>query len=455
MTDVTRPRASVFPLGINTIGTIAAIAIVVLIVGPRSAVAVVVVLAALPYASVPWTQVTGVERRPPTLTLAVALFATYVLLSAAWSLAPRQVLYTVAIGSLVLAASWAAVAGLTLLPLERCQKLATAIIIGFSIGLVFLMVEELTDDAIKLFIFNKLPFTVRNPKHMILKESEILNVALYMSNRSMAVASFLLWPVLGMIAALATAPRLRWWRLAVSLALVAAAVTTVLKSQHETSAIALSLGAIVYLAAIASRRAAAALVVTGWVAAITLVIPAAHFAYDQLQLHKPGSLPFSARARVMIWKYTATQIPNAPIFGIGALSTEPLDLQRGKIETLADEPIPFRSGRHAHNIYLQVWYELGAVGAAILLLIGAAAIGAIRRLRPETQPYALATFSVAAAMAATSWSLWQEWFMASFGVTAACCWLVERMFVEAAGDTHVAGSEASDGNRLSATAASQ
>jgi O-antigen ligase len=401
-----------------------------MLIGPRAAVAFLIVLAILPYLSVPPAQIAKVSRRPPPLIVVLAVFAAYVLASAAWSQAPKLALYTVAIGSLVLAASWAAVAGMALMPLIRCRKLANAIIIGFAIGLAFLLIEELSDDAIKLFFYNKLPFVIRNPKHMNLRDAEILNVALYMSNRSVAIASLLLWPVLGMIAALFTTSVQKPWRMALSLSIGITVVVIVLLSQHETSAIALSLGAVVFLVAFVSRRGAVLLATAGWLTAVLLVIPAAHYAYDGLQLQKPGALPFSARARVVLWKYTATQIRKAPYIGVGALSTEPLDVRRGPIEPPPDEPMALRSGRHAHNIYLQVWYELGGIGAAMLLAIGVVAIASMRRLAPEAQPFALATFAGAAAMAATSWSLWQEWFMASFGVIAVCCWLVHRIHTD-------------------------
>ncbi len=427
MTTVTHRSRSFLPLDVNLVGTIMAVAVIVLLVGPRTALGVLVLIPLLTVLSTGATARDNMSRLPPPLTVAIALFATYVLLSAAWSAAPLQAIYTAAIGAFVLAANWAAIAGISLLPPERTAKFANAIVIGFALGMAFLFVEELTDDAIKLFFYKHLPFITRNPKHMVMKDQEVLNLAVYLSNRSMAAASLLLWPVLGILSVLLAGSTKKVWFLLSALTLFAASCVTVLMSQHETSAIALAVGGIAFLTAFAWRKFAFAMVAAGWFSAIALVIPVAHYAYDNLQLQKAQGLPFSARARVVIWKYTASRVFYAPVLGVGANATDELDVRRGAVAVLPDEPIALRTARHAHNIYLQVWYELGVAGAAFLLLIGASAIGAIRRLQTNVQPYALATFATSATMAATSWSLWQEWFMASFALAAAAVWLMQHL----------------------------
>ncbi len=413
------------PLGVNLVGTILAIAIVVMFIAPRTALATLAIVAFLPFLSGALRRRCEVSLVPPPLVVACGFLAVYVLASAAWSAAPLLAIYTAAIGLLILALAWVAVAGIELLSPLRAQKLSNAVAIGFAIGLAFLFVEELTNDAVKLFFYKNLPFITRNPKHMVLRDTEVVTLAFYLSNRSMAIASLLLWPVLGLLAVLFAAPSHKPLRTLFVLGLSAMASATVLMSQHETSAIALAAGAVAFATAMIWRRLAFGMVIAGWACAILFVIPMAHFAYDTLLLQKSQSLPFSAKARIVLWKYTATLIPHAPIIGVGANSTEVLDLRRGAVPALPDEPAPLRTARHAHNIYLQVWYELGVIGAALLALIGASAAGAMRRLSGSVQPYALATFATSAAMAATSWSLWQEWFLAAFAMAAVFIWLNE------------------------------
>ena len=64
-------------------------------------------------------------------------------------------------------------------------------------------------------------------------------------------------------------------------------------------------------------------------------------------------------------------------------------------------------------MYLQIWYELGAIGAAFVLSIGLMLLGLIHRLKPMLKPYAFATFTAYASMAATGWGLWQPWSLVS------------------------------------------
>ena len=77
---------------------------------------------------------------------------------------------------------------------------------------------------------------------------------------------------------------------------------------------------------------------------------------------------------------------------------------------------PRRLGIHAHNLYLQVWFELGAIGAALVLLLGVTLLRAVRTLARDVRPYAYAAFSTAALVAAFGWGLWQTWLLAGFGM---------------------------------------
>jgi O-antigen ligase len=61
-------------------------------------------------------------------------------------------------------------------------------------------------------------------------------------------------------------------------------------------------------------------------------------------------------------------------------------------------------------VYLQTWYELGLVGATLLLIAGVLCLRAISALPNAAYPFALATFAVCAAELATSWEIWQRWF---------------------------------------------
>ena len=63
------------------------------------------------------------------------------------------------------------------------------------------------------------------------------------------------------------------------------------------------------------------------------------------------------------------------------------------IEQREDFVYPRTTGPHSHSLFLQVWYELGLVGAALAALAGAATALRTTSLSPEVQPFAAATFA--------------------------------------------------------------
>jgi O-antigen ligase len=154
-----------------------------------------------------------------------------------------------------------------------------------------------------------------------------------------------------------------------------------------------------------------------------LAVPLAALGY-QASLHQSEWLPYSARARIVLWGYTAERIPETPILGIGLGSMRKLDAQRKddpNAIVIADTVEPGQSfvwgkGPHAHNGFLQAWYELGAIGAALLLAAGLGVLAAIARLPVEAQPYALAQFTAYLVIAAFAWGIWQSWLMALTGL---------------------------------------
>jgi O-antigen ligase len=68
-------------------------------------------------------------------------------------------------------------------------------------------------------------------------------------------------------------------------------------------------------------------------------------------------------------------------------------------------------GHHAHNIFLQTWYELGAIGALLLGVAGATLVVLIFFLPASAQPFAAGMFAAFALVGAFGWGMWQSWFM--------------------------------------------
>lgn len=294
------------------------------------------------------------------------------------------------------------------------RRIARVSLVTFAAGVVYLVVEEITGHAIKRALFLAFPFTMPSGKLISDPDGE-LNVAGYISNRNMAAMSLALWPVLLIAMAMDAGA---WKRFGVA-GLIALALVAMALSKHETSIIAVAAAAAVFGICSVWPKAGLGLVAAGWLAATLLVVPLAGWAASGAHLHKATWLPNSARHRIVLWAYTAEQVWQRPLTGVGAASTKLIDARRGtRVATLPGTPYEWRSGPHAHNVYLQVWYELGAVGAALLCAAGLALIATLSRLPSQVAPYALAAMTTATVMGAFSWGMWQAWFLGAFMVSA-------------------------------------
>ena len=129
-------------------------------------------------------------------------------------------------------------------------------------------------------------------------------------------------------------------------------------------------------------------------------------------------LPFSAKDRVHIWHYTAVHVPESPVLGKGLLSSSVMNNTAAAYRKKYPEMTKDHPGLHPHNIFLQAWYELGAVGAAFLLLIGIAVLGKIRALSPGERPFGYAGFITFFCIAAFGYGLWQTWLLAAYCYSA-------------------------------------
>jgi O-antigen ligase len=83
-------------------------------------------------------------------------------------------------------------------------------------------------------------------------------------------------------------------------------------------------------------------------------------------------------------------------------------------------------GWHAHNVYLQSWLELGAVGTLLLLAAGLAGIRGALALHPMLLPYAAALVAGVMAIAATGWGMWQPWLIGGAAAASVLMAMLDR-----------------------------
>jgi exopolysaccharide production protein ExoQ len=151
--------------------------------------------------------------------------------------------------------------------------------------------------------------------------------------------------------------------------------------------------------------------------------------------HKP-----SAMHRILIWDFVAEHIHQHPLIGWGLDAARNLPGGKDPVVLRRCPPAP-NAGTvaldsqilplHPHNAILQIWLELGGIGA--LLSFGPAFLviaGMFRRAAWRTRlTQAMLTASLGAALsiALVSFGIWQEWFLAGLFVAAGPALLAARL----------------------------
>lgn len=363
-------------------------------------------------------------RLEPILTV-LLIFAVHSALSAAWSPDPIETLSKSALVAFVATAGVLSVRSAA----RTSPEVATAATIGFLVIFAVLAVratiEIVTDQAILKWYYNAFPsMRTSDLKYLRMSEHGVAFVSEIFLNRLVYIVTLFSAPA--WIGTFILGPS--WKRHAAQAAVASVLVLALAMSQHESSKLAIVAAAIVVATGWASFRAAVTLVSVGWVVATLFVFPIA-ILMGSAKLDEAMVLPASARDRVKIWRHTAEGVLRRPLFGQGAASTpalyegelsaavEKLDLtpaaKRERIhQHRRDRAMSDRLAPHAHNIYLQVWFELGFAGVLIFAAVGAVILRQITRVQcGPLRILALAQFALVAASSATSYGLWQPWFL--------------------------------------------
>jgi O-antigen ligase len=353
--------------------------------------------------------------------LGLALFALatlYLFLNATWSLDPSRAFGKATWFALVVLLSYAGGRALATWGRPQLDMAVTAFLTGFAVGVALILFEAASGRFLTVLLYNVLPFTrPESAKALVLQDGKVFRIAAFELNRNVTVMALMLWPALLCLTRLGDDKRRRLVGIA---AIGLAVVATALLSRHESSKLGLLLSAIVFAVALPWPTFARRAIWIGWCLAFLLVLPLATMAF-KAELHQAEWLPYSARARVTLWAYTAEQVPQAPILGIGISSTRQMDLDpetrlKAIEEKRQGEGYGWRAGPHSHNEFLQIWYELGAIGVVLFAAAGSVVILSVGRLPRPTQAFVLAHLTAFLAIAAFGWGMWQSWLMAVAGL---------------------------------------
>ena len=327
----------------------------------------------------------GVPRA--ILAIFAALLAL-VLASCLWAPDPFEGLDGIVRSAAAGLAGLAALSKALRLESAQVRRLETALLGGFCFGLAILLAEMASES--------------------VMAADDSLFVRLF--GPPAASGAFLNRPktVLALLLPLAFA--LAWRRIGPFAAAALAAGCIVAFVAGESMAAALALVAALAGAAafrVAGPRAVAAILVACVLAAPFLTrLPV----FDTLAARR--DLTVSIYHRAAIWQFVGLRIADKPVFGWGMHASRKMPGGHDTIGRSA-EKIPL----HPHNFTLQIWLELGAIGATLV----AALLGflAIRCNGPPLRRAILgATLVTAVTIASLSYGIWQGWWFAALWLLA-------------------------------------
>ena len=334
-----------------------------------------------------------IPRAPALLAICLLGWAG---LSIAWSADPARSARALASLALSLAGGLALLAAADRASPTARARAGTALVAGLALTLGLLAIEAVP---------RYLRWTP-TPLQWLL-DAAGMKFGLSSLNRAASLVAICVWPAAAIVL------RRHGWRRAWILPAAALAVLPALESGAAQLAMicALGAGAVTAWRPGATRAILPAAAVLG-ILAMPLVTGSQAFR-DRFAAR---DLPVSVWHRAEIWAFAARHVAARPLTGWGLDTTRELpgaaDLVDGK---------PEYRPMHTHNNPLQLWLELGAVGA---LLGAAAAVLAARaaaaaRLDMPARLGAVAALCAALAICATGFGMWQGWWMGSLWIVAA------------------------------------
>lgn len=349
----------------------------------------------------------------PAWAICGLLLATYIFVSTLWSRDPQST----AVCALVTALLTVGVHGVSSCFAGSSPQwlghASRAAVVAFIVALLFLLGEELSDDLIKRTLFWPFKALKWRAGQLLFDPSAIVRISPASVKWNMPPLNFLLWPML-LLLALQMGKAARWPQVAIALATFG----TTMLSDHKTSQAAFVLALCALIAARWKPALVRRTLAASWLLGFALIVPVSEASFKG-DLHLAKWIGPTMAARIILWNYTAEHFFERPLLGVGAAATRRMD---NEMQATAPRPDGFtyalRSGPHAHNIFLQSWYELGAVGTAIFFMLGMFVINLVGSAPARAQPYLLATLMTVIVTGSSSFGLFEPWFMGAFAMTA-------------------------------------
>ncbi len=355
-------------------------------------------------------------RLPRPFAVLFALVVAWGLLSALWSITPGRSLYL----NLPLAGTY--LGGLVLVSLavrlrpDERRFFETALVAGFALGTVMLAIEIMSPLALTSVIFPLIRGNDIGEFRDWIYGLPGYHLPNFFKHGTM-MAMLLVWPAIAIL-----------WRRGARIfasALMAAVLLLLILSTNGSSIFGLAVG----LGALAISFMARAKACWVFAAVVALGIGGAPVAIQLIPNNQDlarmlPNLPDSVFSRFFVWRNVADLIAEAPVQGKGLDTSRAISPDNERIRFIAkggelrdSVVVPL----HPHNAVLQVWLELGAVGALLLLAIMLAMIRRISVNAGGRMDRAIcfgAVFS-ALSIANLSYGIWQSWWQGTLWLLAA------------------------------------
>ena len=251
----------------------------------------------------------------------------------------------------------------------------------------------------------------------IVENGRVMHLDRHETNKTMSVLFSLVWPAL-LIAGVLLPAKMRSGAVTAGAVLFAIAAAL---SENETVKLALVVSTFAFLIVRWRPSVTRWLLGVGWVSCTLAMLPIV-LALTAARSQDITSIQDSGRHRLVIWGFVSREVLKHPVLGSGLASTR--QPQSGDAARSVVDLGPTGKGWVAgttvqpHNNFLQVWSELGGVGAALLCFAGLALVGEIAAAEARIRPYFAAAFAGASVLACLQWTINSSWYIAAFAVTA-------------------------------------
>lgn len=358
-----------------------------------------------------WSALERIAFRPELL------FALWAIIAVTWSPEPMRglgkslFLFALLLHAIILVREF------RLADSRDVEAASRGLLTGFLLAGVYLCLEIDSRDNLARFVLTHFPELDRAVgKHARIRDGVIVRMTGAHITRVNAVFCLFVCPAL-LAATLYTKGWVRW------VCYGATALFMLLIFFHpfthsQTAQLVVLVTAATLALALVAPRLSRWMVAAGFAAWLFLVVPASLAMYSH-GVHENKDLFTSARARVLIWHDAAVEVLKRPIFGGGTTSSRFFEETPETKKKISYEKLGSGlDGRgHPHNMYLQIWYELGLIGVLLFGYLGYSLWARIGQLPRTVAAFATAQFAVCITIIGPSYSFWQNWFQSAFALS--------------------------------------